>query len=1174
MRGRSFLIFAGLFLQGLPVQALDLVVVQQGSLGDLAECSQGRRKAKTISVSLPKAQPHAYSHTSIQKQSENGNAWVKTSYDSESQTVTITVETQAHNECSSVGGLINNEPRSWIDITYTVYAIKNECDPLVALPNEAEVAAHTYAKALEQRRRGVECLQQTTAIKKREALLAFQERVTALAKARYREKSLEVATRIAEVQVARSEARFLRDRLRDLHGLILMAASALRSLKMEAEKPLDLGFGGEAAARQAVLRWHQERRERYEKLMIFQKEKPLLYEQARRSGSAVFRPVEKPFVSCSPSRKFDAPSLQYSNLRDALRRVSESLKDWDEYGRQLESVSRVLVVDLQKEFELGSLRSLVEEYRTRGEQIYEKSLVDRSKAESAASAVCRVNQLLLERALRDSPPNLFHDLPEVGQGGTFGGGLSVPDILKPISPFPTPFPSPITGGPVLMRISGVSMSAKNSQICLMMETEVSFGSQMMPRPERDGLSFVKVNGHPIAFYLVKGSERYENGQLVRSRSQGCLQSSHLKMRSNAVALSFRYGQGQYLSGSERTSIYSGFGSSRQHLLCSTSVSGGTQGSRGCSGSLVMDLDEFDPDLHETIQGLRQELRRMELSVRADQDDLARLKKGLARFEGTDIDALSTEELRGFSQELDKLATAIETLRFKLEVDREQIVAEVREILGDDSIQFRVDLERAGGDSRGDLLNETVIGRYAKVHYELVEAEMAAYLNGDKEQAPSEVLAGYEKMAREIVRLLEESVRSAEFVRADELLKSWKRTKTELYERLTARRAGVKELEAFKAAVQRADAGIAIHFDENGFFRKADIPVDIRLKLARLNTKFADEMRIALNERAREHGDVQAKEMRLAFRLWLRAYLELYEGGADAQGLSFEERQTIESIEGGLLAVVKSGFAVGVSLTPFGKFLDFCEMVSGRELCQPKGRVLDETERALAGIGLVVGSGLLTKKIAQSAFVRESRLIASLIEGLNGAVRRLAVKLKSQTQDGTDLARRLMRFLRPKSVSGRQAAEIVALSEKAVIKHLANFKNIRVEDARKLNEFWKKTRGWEAPWDEAAGVFSGELVSETVFVRFYSSVKQTGWMLPAETVRGLSPEQIRSVLAMAVVPTHYTRVVVPAGEIVQMGRVAPNKFGGLERMIQFHLVKTRPSFYFDERKIGEIFRGLE
>lgn len=80
------------------------------------------------------------------------------------------------------------------------------------------------------------------------------------------------------------------------------------------------------------------------------------------------------------------------------------------------------------------------------------------------------------------------------------------------------------------------------------------------------------------------------------------------------------------------------------------------------------------------------------------------------------------------------------------------------------------------------------------------------------------------------------------------------------------------------------------------------------------------------------------------------------------------------------------------------------------------------------------------------------------------------------------------------------------------------------------------------------------------------------MPPADVVKGLSPEQIRSTLALATVPTHYVHIVIPAGKTMTMGRVSTNKLGGLQDTIQFHVDIKRASvvLYGDVRKIGPRF----
>lgn len=81
-------------------------------------------------------------------------------------------------------------------------------------------------------------------------------------------------------------------------------------------------------------------------------------------------------------------------------------------------------------------------------------------------------------------------------------------------------------------------------------------------------------------------------------------------------------------------------------------------------------------------------------------------------------------------------------------------------------------------------------------------------------------------------------------------------------------------------------------------------------------------------------------------------------------------------------------------------------------------------------------------------------------------------------------------------------------------------------------------GWNPPYS-GASVRTFTTESELTFVRVSTPKFPTGrFLVRADEIAGMTPQQIQQYLALPRVPTHISEVKVPAGTPMQMGRVAP------------------------------------
>lgn len=116
---------------------------------------------------------------------------------------------------------------------------------------------------------------------------------------------------------------------------------------------------------------------------------------------------------------------------------------------------------------------------------------------------------------------------------------------------------------------------------------------------------------------------------------------------------------------------------------------------------------------------------------------------------------------------------------------------------------------------------------------------------------------------------------------------------------------------------------------------------------------------------------------------------------------------------------------------------------------------------------------------------------------------------------------------------RWAVDVAADSLKAK-QQISNVRRIGVDEANAPFI----ADGWNPPYSgTSVRTFTTE--SEIAFVRVSTPEFPTGrFLVRADEIAGMSPQQIQQYLALPRVPTHISEVTVPAGTPMQMGRIAP------------------------------------
>ena len=111
-----------------------------------------------------------------------------------------------------------------------------------------------------------------------------------------------------------------------------------------------------------------------------------------------------------------------------------------------------------------------------------------------------------------------------------------------------------------------------------------------------------------------------------------------------------------------------------------------------------------------------------------------------------------------------------------------------------------------------------------------------------------------------------------------------------------------------------------------------------------------------------------------------------------------------------------------------------------------------------------------------------------------------------------------------------------------------------QSAENVNDWWADNGYDRPPYTPKTVVQDITLGSDTIFVRVYDgdiSGLRGGWVMRAEDIKGLTPEQIQQKFALPSTPKYIGEVKLKAGSNIRMGEVNPN-YGYNGGGIQFDL----------------------
>ncbi|MHA7628367.1 zinc ribbon domain-containing protein [Corallococcus sp. M7] len=390
--------------------------------------------------------------------------------------------------------------------------------------------------------------------------------------------------------------------------------------------------------------------------------------------------------------------------------------------------------------------------------------------------------------------------------------------------------------------------------------------------------------------------------------------------------------------------------------------------------VALDLREINPTLAKSLADLEDALQR-ELSKLGNlagsidgnnyqAEQLQALQTEIKNLMSRPLDSITDAELRGLLNKYDSVPTTVRDRLVQLLKDLKTSIDELRAEIARIVADLRTDLNLldnyelllppSGGVNledpdtySPDLGNDDVA--------EVEIPDMGTEDPFDPDNDPYRVFA--EQILTELNKTLSEGI-VADRQGFHSVVRLW-RFNQEVFETGLNSRIGVstEEWGAFLDARQSVLSVVNIYMSEGDWFR--DTPV-------RESTKAF----VAMLE---QQGNTSSRAYTLKSNLnmWqglanpqqgmVLDSLDALSGGYRSLGDGVAQQDptipsTLDRLLDGAIVATKLAATVGLALSPAGDFVDLCEVVTGKELCNPWGADLSVSDRMASGLGLVIGSG--------------------------------------------------------------------------------------------------------------------------------------------------------------------------------------------------------------------------
>ena len=132
-------------------------------------------------------------------------------------------------------------------------------------------------------------------------------------------------------------------------------------------------------------------------------------------------------------------------------------------------------------------------------------------------------------------------------------------------------------------------------------------------------------------------------------------------------------------------------------------------------------------------------------------------------------------------------------------------------------------------------------------------------------------------------------------------------------------------------------------------------------------------------------------------------------------------------------------------------------------------------------------------------------------------------------------------------------------------------SLNTSSAEDVNKIFKDTMGYEPPYKPGTSVTEIQLTENATYVRVYDKVNsrmQGGWVMKAEDIVGLTPQEIQNKFALPNTPKYICDVNLEAGTRLRTGEVNP--LFGFDGGGQYDLIINGKNVgtFTNERIIGQ------
>ena len=106
---------------------------------------------------------------------------------------------------------------------------------------------------------------------------------------------------------------------------------------------------------------------------------------------------------------------------------------------------------------------------------------------------------------------------------------------------------------------------------------------------------------------------------------------------------------------------------------------------------------------------------------------------------------------------------------------------------------------------------------------------------------------------------------------------------------------------------------------------------------------------------------------------------------------------------------------------------------------------------------------------------------------------------------------------------------------------ATYKILNTSSAENVNKIFRDTMGQQPPYKSETSVTEIQLTENATYVRVYDKVNsrmQGGWVMKAEDIGGLTPQEIQNKFALPNIPKYICDVNLEAGTRLRTGKVNP------------------------------------